>query len=118
MIIEYLLTSWKIGHSTRQMTYSNGYLTVNQTGYYYIYCQLYSQDGVPTAYDFFLSIENKPQLRVIKSTISRSRKFSTNYIGGVFKIKAGQSISVRTRFKYSFTYESTESFFGAFIIHP
>ncbi len=118
LLTAYLLTSWSKSHSKGQITYSNGYLTIGVTGYYYIYCQLYSVDGDPTLYRFYLYIGNKPVLKVVKSIISTSKKYNTSYIGGVFQIQAGQKISVRTKDKNLFTYGSTESFFGAFMIHP
>ena len=114
----YLLKSWKVKHSTGQMTYSNGYLTVGQTGYYYIYCQLYSVDGAPTLYRFSLYVGSNEVLKAVKSIISSTKRRNTTYIGGVFHISAGQTISVRTQNKNLFSYSSTESYFGAFMIHP
>ena len=116
--IEYLLKSWKIDHKEGQMSYSNGYLTVGQAGYYYIYGQLYSRDGKPTLYDFFLSINDTPVLKAVKSIINSRRNKATSYLGGVFKITANQKISIRTHYKNLFKFSSTESFFGAFMIHP
>ena len=99
------------------MTYSNGYLNVGKTGYYYVYCQLYSTEGASAFYKFSLYIDNKAELQAVKSIISSPRRYDTDYIGGVFQIKAGQKISVRTRYKNLFKYTKTESYFGAFMIH-
>lgn len=100
------------------MAYSNGYLTVGQKGYYYVYCQLYSIDGDPTFYTFSLYIDSTPVIKAAKSIINSARKYNTNYIGGVFHIQAGQKVSVRTAYKIRLKFTSTESFFGAFMIHP
>ncbi|XP_028412736.1 uncharacterized protein LOC114535648 [Dendronephthya gigantea] len=113
----FILKSWNVSHVKGQMTYSNGYLHVGKTGYYYIYCQLYSIDGNALFFTFSLYIDNKPELRAIKSIINSTRKFDTVYIGGVFAIKAGQKISVRTTSIRLFMYTKTESYFGAFMIH-
>ena len=99
------------------MSYSDGYLTVGQTGYYYIYCQLYSRDGNSKLYDFSIKIGNTPVLKAVKS-INTTTKYNTNYLGGVLRIMAGQKISIRTHYNHLFKFSSTESFFGAFMIHP
>ncbi|CAB3981412.1 ectodysplasin-A-like isoform X2, partial [Paramuricea clavata] len=115
----YLLKSWIVSHRAGQISYSKGYLIVGQTGYYYVYCQLYSRDADATSYNFLLYIDEKPVLKAVKPIISSRKTYNnTNYIGGVFRIAAGQRISVRTQYKNLFMYNSTDSFFGAFMIHP
>lgn len=100
------------------MSYSDGHLTVGQTGYYYTYCQLYSRDGNPSLYDFVLKIGGTPVLHAVKSIINLNRNKATSYLGGVFRIMAGQNISIHTNYRSLFKFSSTESFFGAFMIHP
>lgn len=99
------------------MSYLDGYLTVGVPGYYYIYCQIYYKDGRSAVTGYKLYIDETPVIKASNSVVSRTRKYDTNYVGGVFYIKSGQTISVRTDFRQYFSYGKAESFFGAFMIH-
>ena len=108
--IEFLLTAWKKKHASGHMSYSKGFLTVGVEGFYYIYGQ------ISTGYIIY--IEETPVIKAVNSVISKMRKFDTNYIGGVFYIRSGQRISVRTPFKQKMFYSATRAYFGAFMVHP
>lgn len=117
MIAVYLLTSWVIKHKKGQMSYSNGYLRVGVQGYYYIYSQIYYRDGRSTMTGYMMYIDDKPALKASNSVISSSRRFNTNYMGGIFHLDAGQKISVRTFYRQEFYFSEETSYFGAFMIH-
>lgn len=114
----FLLKSWRESHRQGGLTYSNGHLTVGQTGYYYIYCQLYSREPTAMSYSFFLYIENNPVLKAVQSIKRSGTTYNTNYLGAVFRITAGQSISIRTQYNILLKFTNTEAFFGAFMVHP
>lgn len=90
------------------MNYNNGYLNIAVRGFYYIYAQLFSKDG--TAVTFSLYIDDK--------VILKSYHIKRSFIAGVFYVATNQRISLRTKSSKYFKYSSTDTFFGAFIIHP
>ena len=116
--IEFLLTAWKKKHASGHMSYSKGFLTVGVEGYYYIYSQINYVDGRSAMTGYIIYIEETPVIKAVNSVISKMRKFDTNYIGGVFYIRSGQRISVRTPFKQKMYYSATRAYFGAFMVHP
>lgn len=111
------MTWWKAKHLSGHMSYSNGYLTVGKKGYYYIYSQIYHMDGRMSFTGYEVYIDEKPVISVVHSVVSTRRKFDTKYVGGVFYIRPGQRITLRTPYKRTFGYYEGKSYFGAFIIH-
>ena len=117
LIAVYLITSWKTKNNAGHMSYSNGFLKVGVDGYYYVYAQINYKDAHSTLNGYMLCIDGKQVLEALNSVISATKKYNTNYIGGIFPIKAGQKISIRTPYKQAYDFVETRSYFGAFLIH-
>ena len=100
------------------MHFNGGYLTVGVDGYYVIYSQMYYFDGSTSVMGHSMYINDREVLSVISSVISSTRKYSTHYTSGIFKIMKGQRIYVGTRPSPAYYYFTrSTSFFGAFLLH-
>lgn len=98
------------------MLYNNGYIFVGVEGFYYIYSQMYYYDGTASFMGHTLNIDGAVVLSGYSSA-SKSNKFNTNYIGGVFRLNKGQRISVGTPYTKLYYFDSHSSYFGAFMVH-
>ena len=87
-------------------------------GYYVIYSQMYYFDGSTSVMGHSMYINDREVLRAISSVISSTKKYSTHYTSGIFKIMKGQRIYVGTRPSPAYYYFTrSTSFFGAFLLH-
>ena len=99
------------------MTYSNGHITIPESGIYFIYFNLYT--------DVSSSDLDRPAIYVDSRRIGFSvyyRDDSTrkaSYVGMLWNVKKGSRLSVRTEVtgpvRYSFTLD--HSFFGAWKVN-
>ena len=99
------------------MTYSNGYITIPESGIYFIYFNLYtdvssSNHDRPAIYDDSRRIGFSVYYRD-----DSTRK--SHYVGMLWNVKKGSRLSVRTevsgRVRYNFN--SDHSFFGAWKVN-
>lgn len=100
------------------MEYKGGYLTVGVEGFYFIYSQMYYYDGRTSIMGHTMYIDDKKVLKTVYSVVSTTRRYQTQFTGGIFYIRKGQKISVSTPFTKYYYFTTTESFFGAFLLHP
>lgn len=102
------------------MTYKDGKITVGVDGYYFIYSQMYYCGGDSDMVAHKMYIDDQEVLKVGYSVVNNiTGKYATKYTGGIFKISKGQTISVSTSFTgIYFYFGESESFFGAFLLHP
>ena len=101
------------------MTYSDGYITVPESGIYFIYFHLYTDVSSSS-----LNTE-APAIHVDSRRIGFSIYFrddsvrKSHYVGLLWNVKKGSRLSVRTnlsgRVRYSFAYD--QAFFGAWKVN-
>lgn len=100
------------------MTYhKDGYLTVNENGIYYVYCQIYYYDGNNSYTGFNVYIDDRRIMKAINSVIGKDKPYQTHFTAGVFKINKGQRIWVGATITRSFYFNEDSAFFGAFLLH-
>lgn len=111
------LNIWKVSNISGAMTYRDGYLTAGVDGYYLVYSQMYYTDKNSfIGHDIF--INERRVLKAVYSVPSPNRKYQTQYLGGVFRVKEGQTKSIGTAsITGNFYFGNTTSYFGAFMIH-
>ena len=103
-------------HVSGEMLYNNGSVFVAVAGFYYIYSQMYYYDSTATLMTHTLQINGADVLSGYNSA-SRTNRFNSNYIGGVFLLKKGQRISVGVPYTKLYYFDSHSSYFGAFMVH-
>ena len=97
------------------MTYSNGRLTVPSPGYYYVYAQAYFHD-VANKYKRIFVLRNGTPILLAQPAQYKSVT-GTGYTGGVFRLNAGDVISVRVKdSKTGIHMDPAHSYFGVFMI--
>ena len=100
------------------MVFKNGYITVEVSGFYYIYSQMYYYSLATSFMGHTLKIDGHSVLSGYNNDAGAKKNLNTNYIGGVFRLQKGQTISVGTPFTLNFFYDSQSAYFGAFMVHP
>lgn len=96
----------------------SSFVVAGVTGYYYVYSQMFYYAGDTMFMGHYTFINEEPVLRSLSSVVSETRKYNTNYQGGVFLLQRGDRISVRIPFTKSCFMNKETSYFGAFLIHP
>ena len=116
----HLITNWKVGHRVGSILYhkTTGTVEIKRQGYYFIYSQMFYYDGetYQMAHDTY--INNDKVMESVASVINQTKKYNTKYHGGVFLLRANDTISVRVPYTSCYNMDSLKSFFGAFLIHP
>ena len=114
-----MIKDWNVSapssHLAGGMKYQDGNLTVPTPGRYYLYTQLY-YDRSRTG-RVVVCVNNNPvtMIQPLTSVTGSGALFA----GGVFKLKAGDVISLKTAEKSKFTIymsSTAHSYFGAFLI--
>lgn len=98
------------------MVYNNGNIFVAVDGFYYVYSQMYYYSSSASLMAHTLQIDGAVVLGG-QSSASSTNKYNTNYIGGVFRLKKGQRISVAAPFTKLYFFNTHYSYFGAFMVH-
>ena len=96
---------------------NNGNLKVDVAGYYFIYSQMLYFDGDSPNNGHEMYIDGREVLKAVYSVVSKTRKYHTQYISGIFFINKGQKISVGTTLTRTYLFMESSSFFGAFLLH-
>ena len=96
---------------------TTGQIEVKRTGYYYIYSQMYYFDGTTVNMGHSIYINNNKVLESVGSVVSISRKYNTKYHGGVFLLRAGDTLSVHILYTKIYYMDREGSLFGAFLLH-
>ena len=109
--------TWRLKYRSGNMTYQRGYLRVTVTGFYFIYSQMFYFDGSTRHMGHIMCIDDRKVLKTVYSVPDKQKKYQTQYLGGVFQINRGQTISVGTPFTKLFYFNETSSFFGAFMLN-
>ena len=113
------LTNWKPSHTHGQMTFvGNSFLVAGVPGFYFIYSQIYYYDGSTNFMGHSTYINEKVVMQSVSSVVNETKKYNTNFHGGVFRLNKGDRISVRVPFTKAIFMKEDKSFFGAFLVHP
>lgn len=113
------ITNWKLSHKTGSIKFvSNSFLVIGTAGYYFVYSQLFYYAGDTLFMGHYTYINEDPVMRSLSSVVSETKKYNTNYQGGVFLLRKGDKISVRIPFTKSYFMNEETSYFGAFLISP
>ena len=113
-----VIKDWSVSashsHLAGGMKYDDGKLTVPIPGRYYIYTQLYYH-ATGRVYVF---VNNNAVTMIQPLTTGTPRGHGALYAGGVFELKAGDVISLKTSKISATIYMSStiHSYFGAFLI--
>lgn len=113
-----MIKDWSLSspnsHIEGGMTYKDGKLTVPISGRYYIYAQFYYH----TSGRIYIRVNNK-YVTMLQSPAGSGRVHGNLYAAGVFKLKAGDVITVLSTNIHGTVkgYMSTfHSYFGTFLI--
>ena len=114
MLCLLVIKDWSVSapysHLAGGMKYQDGKLTVPTPGRYYIYIQLYYHSTERV----YVRVNNNI-ITMLHSPTSGNPD-GTLYTGGVFNLKAGDVITLTTRYSFKFWMSSGHSYFGAFLI--
>ena len=96
------------------MKYDNGKLTVRKRGRYYIYAQLYFFSSGRV----YIRVNNKVDLTMIQAPVKSLEFQGTLYAGGVFKLAAGDFITLVPNSSYGaeISMDTIHSYCGAYLI--
>lgn len=102
------------------MTYNNGRLTIPSNGFCYVYAQVYFH-GVANKYKRIFVLRNGNPIQEPIKKLAQPARFNsvtgTGYTGGVFRLNAGDVISVRVKDAQTGIHmDPAHSFFGAYMI--
>jgi len=98
--------------------YDQGLIIVPRTGHYFIYSQMYYNDARTHVMAHHTYINNEKVMESVASAITDSTKDNTRYHGGVFLLRANDTVSVRIPYIRHYYMKSDASFFGAFLLYP
>ena len=94
-----------------------GRIEVKKTGYYFIYSQMFYYDGTAFQMGHYTYVNQDKVLESLASVVSDLRKYNTKYHGGVFLLRANDTLSVRIPYSKTYYMDREGSFFGAFLVH-
>ena len=94
-----------------------GELTIGRTGYYYVYSQMYYYDCTTYLLSHYTLVNNNKILASTSSVVGCSRKYNTNYQGGVFLLNRGDKVSVSVELSKVYYMKPAYSYFGVFMLH-
>ena len=95
----------------------SGLIEVKKTGYYFIYSQMFYYDGTARQMGHYTYINHDKVLHSLGTVVSDLRKFNTKYHGGVFLLRANDTLSVHITHSKVYYMMREGSFFGAFLVH-
>ena len=110
---------WAVKHKKGSIEYrsESGHIEVKKTGYYFIYSQMFYYDGTALQMGHYTYINHDKVLESLGSVVSDRRKYNTKYHGGVFLLRANDTLSVHITHKKVYYMVREGSFFGAFLVH-
>lgn len=112
-----LITNWVVRNKLGYIHYDRGFITVVKGGHYFIYSQMYYHDARTNVMAHHTYINDERVLESVGSALTDKTKFSTKYHGGMFLLKANDTISVRIPYVRHYSMKSGASFFGAFLLY-
>ena len=117
--VEPRITNWEVRHKEGSIVYhsESGHIEVKKTGYYFIYSQMFYYDGTALQMGHYTYINHDKVLESLASVVSDLRKYNTKYHGGVFLLRANDTLSVHIPYTKVYYMDREGSFFGAFLLH-
>ena len=117
--VEPRITNWAVRHIEGSIVYhsESGHIEVKKTGYYFIYSQMFYYDGTALQMGHYTYINHDKVLESLGSVVSDMRKYNTKYHGGVFLLRANDTLSVHIPYSKTYYLDREGSFFGAFLVH-
>ena len=113
------VSNWEVRHKGGSIQYHSGtgIIVVKKTGYYFIYSQMFYYDGTAFQMGHGTFINHDKVLESLGSVVSNQRKYNTKYHGGVFLLRANDTVSVHVPYVKFYYMDREGSFFGAFLVH-
>ena len=113
------VSNWEVRHKGGSIEYHSdtGLIAVKKTGFYFIYSQMFYYDGTVLQMGHYTYINHNKVLGSLGSVVSDLRKYNTKYHGGVFLLRANDTVSVHIPYIKVFRMDREGSFFGAFLVH-
>ena len=117
--VEPRVSNWEVRHKVGSIEYRSetGQIVVKKTGYYFIYSQMFYYDGTALQMGHYTYINHDKVLESLGSVVSDLRKYNTKYHGGVFLLRANDTVSVHIPNVKVYNMDREGSFFGAFLVH-
>ena len=113
-----LITNWIVHHKVGSIQYKRGVIRVARAGHYFIYSQMYYFDSRSPVMAHYTYINDRNVMQSVGSSVTPSTKYNTKYHGGVFLLRANDTISVRIPYVRNYEMKTDASFFGAFLLYP
>ena len=113
------IRNWAVKHKKGSIEYrsESGFIEVKRTGYYFIYSQMFYYDGTARTMAHYTYINDDKALESLGSVVSDLRKYNTKYHGGVFLLRANDTLLVQIPYTKVYYMDRDGSFFGAFLVH-
>ena len=117
--VEPRVSNWEVRHKVGSIEYRSvtGQIVVKKTGYYFIYSQMFYYDGTALQMGHYTYINHDKVMESLGSVVSHLRKYNTKYHGGVFLLRANDTVSVHIPYVKVYKMDREGSFFGAFLVH-
>lgn len=117
MTVYLLITNWIVHHKVGSIQYKRGVIRVARAGHYFIYSQMYYFDSRLPVMAHYTYINDRNVMESVGSSVTPSTKYNTKYHGGVFLLRANDTISVRIPYVRNYEMKTDASFFGAFLLY-
>lgn len=111
---------WKEGHVNGSILYRRhvGHLVIGRSGMYYVYSQMYYYDCTSYSMNHYTILNEHKILGSVSSTVNCSRKYNTNFQGGVFHLNRGDILKVEVYRSKIYYMAAPYSYFGVFMLYP
>ena len=113
------VSNWRVRNQVGSIEYRSvtGQIEVKKTGYYFVYSQMFYYDGTVPQMGHYVYINRDKVLASLASVVSDQRKYNTKYHGGLFLLRANDTLSVHIPYAKVYYMDRAGSFFGAFLVH-
>ena len=115
--VHLLITNWIVHSKVGSIQYKRGVIKVAKAGHYFIYSQMYYYDSRLRVMAHHTNINDRKVMESVGSSLTASTKYNTKYHGGVFLLRANDTISVRIPYMRHYSMKADASFFGAFLLY-
>ena len=110
------MNKWRIVHQLGELVYQrhHGTVKIAQPGYYFVYSQVYCDDGTPLTRGHATNVNRREVMKSASIDARKNLNQHVGYQGGVFKLKTGDQVFISVPCKKKFLVNPGSSYFGLF----